>query len=253
MGVEVELVSDVENEQVWLWKSEVPSEHGLTLVKVSSHVDADYSMKWSIEVHTQDFNKEAFFFYGMDMEETESSALLGINALCAPSRYKRLEAKLSSIRLAHGGLESEEEDACLDEMDVVWHQLSPEDRERMNLPQRKDSNRICGPAGARRCPWCKAAADKFQNSKGDVLWHCHACYWTHTEARLLQIESEEETIEPIEPTAILVRPSALTDAMIDRFLLPKEVLEPAASSISSAEIGDDVRMKQIYGSDRKPK
>lgn len=39
MGVEVEPVSaDDENEKVWLWKSEVPSEHGLTLVKVSSHV-----------------------------------------------------------------------------------------------------------------------------------------------------------------------------------------------------------------------
>jgi hypothetical protein len=235
MGVEVELVSDDESEQVWLWKSEVPSEHGLTLVKVSSHADADYSMKWSIEVHAQDFNKEAFFSYGMDMEGTESSARLGIEVLRAPSKYRLLEAKLASIRLAHGDSESKEEDACLDEMDVVWLRLCPEERDKLNAPSRKVgkvATGICGPAGARHCPWCKAAADKFQNEKGDVLWHCHACYWTHTEARLLYIEMAEE---------------------MNRSAPKFPALGTGTGSISSAELGDDVRMKQIYGSDRKPK
>ena len=66
-------------------------------------------------------------------------------------------------------------------------------------PSAGDASReigICGPAGARHCPWCKAAADKFQNANGNVLWHCHACYWTHTEARLLQIESTDRGITP---------------------------------------------------------
>jgi hypothetical protein len=94
---------------------------------------------------------------------------------------------------------------------------------------------ICGPAGARHCPWCKADADKFQNEKGDVLWHCHACYWTHTEARLLELE----------------KPSF--DGVLKSVLLPKEALNPPPSSLAADTVAHDHMMKRLGFDVKGPK
>jgi hypothetical protein len=47
----------------------------------------------------------------------------------ALSRYRTLEDTLVFVRWTHRGLESEEEDALLDAMDVVWAELEEDERE----------------------------------------------------------------------------------------------------------------------------
>lgn len=42
--------------------------------------------------------------------------------------YQQLRARLVEVRQCHGGRESVEEDALLDEMDVAWAQLTDSER-----------------------------------------------------------------------------------------------------------------------------
>ncbi len=44
-------------------------------------------------------------------------------------RYRSLERDLIYIRWQHAGLESEEEDSILEDMDVVWYELSEEEQQ----------------------------------------------------------------------------------------------------------------------------
>ncbi len=54
-------------------------------------------------------------------------------------KYRDLQKKLTWIRWSHLGHESDEEDALLDEMDVVWWKLSDPERAKISSePSRKD-------------------------------------------------------------------------------------------------------------------
>lgn len=44
-------------------------------------------------------------------------------------RYRSLEHDLIHIRWQHAGFESEEEDSILEDMDVVWYELSEEEQQ----------------------------------------------------------------------------------------------------------------------------
>lgn len=46
--------------------------------------------------------------------------------------YRRLENHLVRIRWLRGGAESVEEDALLDQMDVAWSRLSPQEQAQLN-------------------------------------------------------------------------------------------------------------------------
>lgn len=48
------------------------------------------------------------------------------------SRYRELEEQLVRIRWMYQGMESDEEDAILEEMDEVWWRLTEEERQRLN-------------------------------------------------------------------------------------------------------------------------
>lgn len=43
-------------------------------------------------------------------------------------KYIQLEQKMDKVRAEHGGRDSAEEDALLDEMDIVWWAMSPEEQ-----------------------------------------------------------------------------------------------------------------------------
>lgn len=44
-----------------------------------------------------------------------------------------------------------------------------------------------GPPGARVCPVCSAATERFENTRA-VLWYCAPCVWVRTEAQILVLE-----------------------------------------------------------------
>ena len=44
-------------------------------------------------------------------------------------RYRSLELDLIYVRWQHAGFESEEEESILEDMDVVWYELSEEEQE----------------------------------------------------------------------------------------------------------------------------
>jgi hypothetical protein len=46
--------------------------------------------------------------------------------------YRRLELKMATVREKNRGVDSEEEDTILDEMDVSWWALSDEERQYLN-------------------------------------------------------------------------------------------------------------------------
>jgi hypothetical protein len=43
--------------------------------------------------------------------------------------YRQLETRLRNVRSDNNGQESPEEDEILDSMDVLWYDLTPEERE----------------------------------------------------------------------------------------------------------------------------
>lgn len=50
--------------------------------------------------------------------------------------YKDAERRLEEIRRKHNGAESREENALLDEMDVLWYRLTAEEQDSLGrLPQ----------------------------------------------------------------------------------------------------------------------
>jgi hypothetical protein len=46
----------------------------------------------------------------------------------ALAAYRRLENELARVRRIHSDVESAEEDDILDQMDVIWSQLSPDEK-----------------------------------------------------------------------------------------------------------------------------
>jgi len=67
-------------------------------------------------------------------------------------RYRELERKLIRVRWLNRGLESEEEDRLLDEMDVVWWQLAEAEREMLQQEKPKSLIREAAGAGGPREP-----------------------------------------------------------------------------------------------------
>ncbi len=82
------------------------------------------------------------------------------------ARYRRLDDELAFIRWIHRGLESEEEDRILDDMEQVWWELEEQERELLQSetprslilsrtdtnPTRKlvDSDKECDPSAPTR-------------------------------------------------------------------------------------------------------
>ena len=50
----------------------------------------------------------------------------------AVEAYRRLENRLVRVRWSRGGAESEEEDDLLDQMDIAWSRLSPQEEAQLN-------------------------------------------------------------------------------------------------------------------------